>query len=244
MATLTSVAQPTGTKSARQPVLDLIVGGTVESALRPRSFFLAWSGVPVLAWTGWSPALAALKSSLTNAGELPEESPGSLWPKTTLGCLKNGESLTAEEFERVKQAAIDSSDEAVLQGCGVVVDALDVVVYRCRSLERILTSHTVGLMKNDETKVGPTFEERERVDTVLKQWDEPGYPATAARDGSRETHYRAPHHGATLVAWLPKESTLMMRQIELFRSKVDDAVPGKYVWFDETALHVTLRGLS
>ena len=58
-------------------------------------------------------------------------------------------------------------------------------------------------------------------------------------DGGREGHYRDVNFGATLVARLKR----LPEALADFRNAVDAALPGMYVWFDDSSLHVTLRGL-
>lgn len=48
---------------------------------------------------GFPPALAQYKSSLNSlCPELPKENPGSKWPKTSLGALKDHQRLTPEQL--------------------------------------------------------------------------------------------------------------------------------------------------
>lgn len=74
--------------------------------------------------------------------------------------------------------------------------------------------------------------------------------------GRRETHYRSPHIEATLVAFLslqrgnsaPEEHLsgrpVVPPYLQSFRESVDALLPGYYAWFDEDALHVTIRALA
>ena len=71
-----------------------------QCELRPKAFFVAWSGVLTLAWEGFPPAIASLKRRIASAfPALPPEKPGSRWAKTTLGCLREGARLTPSELD-------------------------------------------------------------------------------------------------------------------------------------------------
>jgi hypothetical protein len=80
---------------------------------------------------------------------------------------------------------------------------------------------------------------------VLSEFDnEPTYAEAVARDGKRESAYRGPGaaSGATLVAPLSARDVEAL-SLQKFRDAVDEALPGAYAWFDDSALHVTVRGL-
>ena len=67
------------------------------------------------------------------------------------------------------------------------------------------------------------------------------YWVHAARDGSGEAHYRKPALGATLVHFLGDAA--LPAAVARFRSRVDRDLPDLYSWFDDKALHVTVRGI-
>mmetsp|Transcript_71500 Transcript_71500/g.221787 ORF Transcript_71500/g.221787 Transcript_71500/m.221787 type:complete len:134 (+) Transcript_71500:466-867(+) len=82
--------------------LSLIASGTRPFLLEPRALFVAWSGVITLAYAGWPPQAVAAKArfhEVTGSALAPEQ-PGSRWPKTTLGALREDRVLTLEELER------------------------------------------------------------------------------------------------------------------------------------------------
>ena len=73
---------------------------TPTSYISPYAFFVSWNGVLTLAFNGFAPAIINLKSRLIDAHPaLPPEASGSKWPKTSIGCLKDGVTLTREQFE-------------------------------------------------------------------------------------------------------------------------------------------------
>ena len=221
--------------------------------LRPRAFFVAWSGVMTLAWHGFPPVLAGLKRRIAETfPALPPEKPGSKWPKTTLGCLKEGARLTPDQlrtltqlcdrfFLRFPAAKKELSPLTTTYGCEPV-DSLSVVLFQCRSLERVLSEHEVRFGGKKRMWDLPAKDERAGVDAVIEESSVENlerYWPLVARDGGREGHYRDVNFGATLVARLKR---LPLRVAE-FRKAVDEALPGMYVWFSDDSLHVTLRGL-
>ena len=238
--------------------------------LRPKAFFVAWSGVLTLAWEGFPPAIASLKRRISRAfPALPPEKPGSRWAKTTLGCLKEGARLTPSELdalvelcerfgakiaanpregaegvpaEGVPTEGVPAEEFAASPGC-VPVDELSVVLFQCRSLERVLSEHVVsfrdGIVRDRDR---PSRDETAVVDAVLRESSRERlgkYWPLAARDGGREPHYRDDAFGATLVARLRRAPGAVAE----FRAAVDAALPGMYAWFRDDSLHVTLRGL-
>jgi hypothetical protein len=124
----------------------------------------------------------------------------------------------------------------------VPVDSLSVVLFQCRSLERVLSEHEVRLGGQTRNRDRPAKDECTVVDRVLVESSVENlerYWPLAARDGGREGHYRDVNFGATLVARLKRFPACLAE----FRKKVDEALPGMYVWFSDDSLHVTLRGL-
>ena len=221
--------------------------------LRPRAFFVAWSGVMTLAWQGFPPVLAGLKRRIAETfPALPPEKPGSKWPKTTLGCLKEGARLTPDQLRKLTQlcekffilpaADPQLSPLATSSPFFMPVDSLSVVLFQCRSLERVLSEHEVRLGGQTRRRDRPAKYEETAVDRVLRESSVENlerYWPLAARDGGREGHYRDVNFGATLVARLKS----LPYRVEQFRRAVDAALPGMYVWFSDDSLHVTLRGL-
>ena len=224
--------------------------------LRPTAFFVAWSGVMTLAWQGFPPVLADMKRRIAETfPALPHEKPGSKWPKTTLGCLKEGARLTKDQLRTLTQLCKNLSGDiymdytqlglsplATTNPWFVPVDSLSVVLFQCRSLERVLSEHEVRFRGQMRNRHRPSKDECAVVDRVLVESSVENlerYWPLAARDGGREGHYRDVNFGATLVARLKR----LPEALADFRNAVDAALPGMYVWFDDSSLHVTLRGL-
>ncbi|KAK9813428.1 hypothetical protein WJX73_008260 [Symbiochloris irregularis] len=225
--------------------------------MQPLCFFVSWQGVLTLAYRGFCPTLCALKANIEalNLG-LPKENPGSKWPKTSLGCLKDNKRLTPDDLQKLNE--ICRSCSMKLEDAGnTVVRAAAVVLYSCRSLERVISWHEVAFSAT-ASKVGPSEEEISRVQAVVAEADAPDYWISASKDGNREQHYRGGFIGATLACkpeledinnpkvsgWdmvLPWSCLGVIRQ---FQKKVDADLPGMYVWFSEESLHMTLRALT
>ena len=241
--------------------------------LRPKQFFVAWSGVMTLAWEGFPPKIKALKRKINDAfPELPAENPGSKWAKTTLGCLRDGKRLTPENLKTLARICDEFKDElrATVDGmlrlgdgnvCPsytsgyIPIDTLSVIVYQCRSLERVLSEHVVNLVSDENIGEGdrktlrkkdpPSADETSAVDSVMAQFSGPemvdAYFPDVARDGSRETHYRSTAMGVTLAARV--RGGFFLSTVDRFRKAVDEALPGVYTWFEDKSLHCTVRGL-
>ena len=271
-----------------------LVASRERCELRPKQFFVAWSGVLTLAWRGFPPEIEALKRHIASTWPaLGPENPGSRWAKTTLGCLRDTKRLTPESLELLGKICDgfrddlcgdelcgrdggdgdDSDVPPATPGC-VPVDTLSIVTYECRSLERVVSEHVVRLRDAGTTlterprlrapigdSVISEITERRRnldppsaaelavVDEVVAQFSFPKddakqYFFDAARDGSRESHYRDTKLGVTLAARvagsLPRELKKLLSE---FRQQVDDALPDMYAWFDDNSLHCTVRGL-
>ena len=87
--------------------------------MQPLQFFVSWQGVLTLAYRcvdchtyrcspgpaptgicrGFPKPLAQLKEHLNLLEALPRENPGSRWPKTTIGCLRDGKRLDPQQLK-------------------------------------------------------------------------------------------------------------------------------------------------
>eukprot|EP00887_Chlorella_sp_A99_P004960 scaffold4.g4960.t1 len=198
------------------PLADALTN-TNSSLLEPAAFFVSWHGVITLAYRGFPPALVDLKARLAVAHPgLPPERPGSLWPKTSLGALRDGAALSREQLAALLRICAEESAASFgaalapaagqwqqqQQGGGrplvITVDMLEVALYECRSQERVLSCQQVWLQPRlDEAP--PSGEEQARVAGILAEPDHPGYYEDVSREGGREGHYRGTHLGVTLV---------------------------------------------
>ncbi|KAG2424520.1 hypothetical protein HXX76_014401 [Chlamydomonas incerta] len=128
--------------------LEYLINQTSPSLLRPLAFFVSWNGVLTLAYSGFPPALTALKQSINDTvSGLPAEYSGSKWPKTSLGALHDKARLTPQQLETLnaicKEESAKFSQEADDQA--VYVDRLTVVFYECRCLERRILEHLMPM---------------------------------------------------------------------------------------------------
>lgn len=203
---------------AAAPAADLsaLLRAAAPSCLEPLAFFVSWQGVLTLAYEGFPPALIDLKRRIGAAHTaLPSESRGSLWPKTSVGCLRDGVTLSEAQFTALNALCKELSARVLgggADGAGgdsprprIVVDSATVAIYACRSQERLVFSHTVAFEGgNDAGGTGAAApEERRRVEAIVAEADAADYYPKVARGGNRETHYCGPAVGSTLVHQLP-----------------------------------------
>jgi len=218
-----------------------VLDGTRACVLRPAQYFPAWQGVLTLCYTGLPPALADAKAHLAaRYPHLPKENPGSMWPKTTVACLREGKRLSPEQLATLLRVCAEVSKRLESdEQAAVEVESLSATAYSCRSLERRLFMSTLPL-RGPVDRQQPREDDAERARRVLAEPLEEGYWFQASKDGNREAHYRGEAAGMTLVSFLPRAPA---RLAEL-RAAVEEALPGMYAFFEQASLHVTLRALS
>lgn len=215
------------------------------TSVKPREFFLSWSGVPTLAYQGFSPTLVSIKRELETAiPGLKPENPGSRWPKTTLGALRDGRTLSLGEVRTLREIC-DQLNERIREDGIIEIRRLCFVVFQCRSLERRLLTLPVGLAPRDLPAEDdqPSQEERARVEATMAQFTEPlgRYLRFVQREGNRESHYRTSHVESTLIVDLARQQPLYIAE---FIDQVEERLPGSYSWFHRDCRHITVRGLA
>lgn len=224
------------------PTVEALVAETRPCLLRPAAFFVAWSGVLVVAFDGFPPPLEALKAALDahHGPSLLAESPGSRWPKSTLGAVIDGERITPAQLETLH--ALCATHSAALCQAPLEVAQLQLVLLACRSLEAAVARTTLPL--SGELDVCRPSEGAAAAAAATLAEFQPGhaYWRHASRDGSRTGHYREAARGATLVAPVPA-ACVAAWQLAAFRAAVDAALPGVYGWHSDASLHVTVRAL-
>lgn len=218
-----------------------LISSTQASCFRPLHFFVAWQGVLTIAYSGFPPSFSQLKEKLGNeALGIAKENPGSMWPKTTLACVKDSKRLSMEQLVQLRQICSEESCHLV-KSLPVPVDNLSLVVYTNRCLEEIFFSVNVPLqLPPDEAE--PSASQVEFVQTVLKDFTANNledYYFHASKDGNRSAHYRKPEAGVTLVHFL----STVPAALSSFKARVEAALPGIYDWFSEKSLHITIRAL-
>ncbi len=221
---------------ARHPATNLI----------PRAFMIAWHGVPILAYQGFSPSLAGLKQNIRRTlRQLPPEAPGSRWPKTTLGALPDERPIGLNELRQLRALCHRMTAELVATAKMVPVTSLEWVEYECRSLERRSETLTMPLKQTPAPPIEtPEPGERQRVETILRglcSANLAAYLSLVNRTGHRVDHYRLRSIGRSLVFDLADKAPAL---IETFISEVEGIMPGRYAWFVPGRRHVTIHRLS
>ena len=125
--------------------------------LRPEAFFVARSGVLTLAFSGYTEALIRFKAELEGAiPGISAENPGSRWPKTTLGALRDGETLDEEDVVRLREATSEGTTCLYRRGEPIPVGVLSLVELRDRAMERVGRVESIRLVGPlDSSPVAP-----------------------------------------------------------------------------------------
>ncbi|MBL7977895.1 MAG: hypothetical protein JNN12_06105 [Bacteroidetes Order II. Incertae sedis bacterium] len=213
--------------------------------LQPRSFFVAWCGVPMLTYQGFPNPILALKAELEQQiPQLLPENPGSKWPGTTLGALRPGYQLTLEQLKTLRK--ICTKFEALIEREKVLfaLTELQYVLFKCRSLEERILTAPLPLRKGKFDTSPFTHKHLNWINHIHSQFDEArleDYLPAVRQWGHRADHYRDTFVEATLIWDLPEEQPGF---IKAFMNEVEDALPGYYVWFSPNGLHVTIRALG
>jgi hypothetical protein len=128
-------------------LLDSISTHYGPTSVQVGQFFVSWQSVMTLAYDSFSRTLLNVKKHVESGmqGKLTPENDGSKWPKTTLGCLHKGAALTQQQVNELRDICMMFTGELrkrelSLDDLRVPVGELNVVVFRCRTLERRLLS--------------------------------------------------------------------------------------------------------
>lgn len=207
--------------------------------LRGRAFFVAWHGVVTLAYSGWPRALDDVKGALESEIVGQRENPGSKWPKTSIGCLKSDRTLSKTEYRALREVC--ETFDARVRDAEVEVKSIKAVVFANRCCEERLTVKTIHLTRAiDGGRSSEISATRIReVEDVLRETEAEDYIERVNAPGHRWDHYRS-GSGVTLVIDVGYRISELVRE---FREKVDEILPGAYVWFATKSLHITVRGL-
>ncbi|KAL2649486.1 hypothetical protein R1flu_017614 [Riccia fluitans] len=231
----------------RQPslaagVLIPIISRAQACKYEAMEYFLAWQGVLTIAYTGIPSSIVKLKQEVEqNLKGLRKENPGSKWPKTTIGCLKDDKTLTFEQLKTLKKICSEESP-ALASADPITVDNLSVAIYENRCMEKIITEVTVPLtlpISNSQ----PSDSEKAYVSGVVTEFANDNlenYHQLTSLEGHRSAHYLLPVVEATLVHHLEK----VPASLNQFRNRVDAELPGMYEWFADSTLHITIRALT
>lgn len=225
--------------------------------LIPRKFVISYQGVLVLAFEGFSNEMLEIKNKFSKEGgcqSLNDENMGSKWPKITLGCLKEGITLSKEQFKQLNDVCTKASDSLLKRWKPIDFQALSIVQFKCRDLspKNCVQELKITMKTNQPIEfrfAEPSKESKDYVeDRVLSEtFDLEKYYPKVASAGNRESHYIEP------MANLKTELTSVLRisnqtenlgVIHEFQSLVESAL-GKnvYCFFADDCLHVTLKSI-
>lgn len=213
----------------------------VESfSLRPKALFPTYNGTVALAFTGWPRSALELKDKFASS---VVENPGSKWPKVTLGAITRP--LSLEEFTVLSSLlkAVKFADDEDFRW---TIDTVHVSHYQCGSHEKLgsplktIRLSSTNIRKDDS----PSHAEEQRVQELMSEADDlqtylPRFNGDRLDHSLRYTREDRP--GRSLVAFLDGH---LAPTLNALRADVDGALGvGTFRWFNESALHCTLRAL-
>jgi hypothetical protein len=239
--------------------------------LIPKKFLISYQGVLVLCFDGFSNEMIFLKDFLTNnCKELADENMGSKWPKITLGCLKDGKSLTKIQAEKLNDLCEKMSKELLSKEWkSIDLEPLSIVHFRCRDLnpKNCISSIELISSNNKKQKLTNNNDENNNMEKkfassnlsshlyveekVLKEiQDFDNYFKKITIQGNRESHYCIPMQNEktelTMVFRLGKEQQENFNLIEKFRKAIKQELEKEedlYHFFEDSCLHITLRSI-
>ncbi len=212
--------------------------------LQPQTYFLARSGVLTLAYSGFPTSILRIQDALDQVDNLPPQTQGSRWPKTTLGALHDGTVLTRSEAKLIFDIASRYRSQ-LSEAAALAVDTVAVVEYEMRSLEKVdfvMAAEFSG--PPNEQLLTLDAEHQKRVRSVLDQFDPAWfdlYMDEIRAPGHHVSHYCDTARGQTVIIDVD-ESTL--GYVQAFQEEVDRSLPGYYYWFKPRCYHVTVRNIS
>ena len=151
----------TSTDAAPPGALQHIVGTQCrQTTFQPLQFFVSWNGVLCVVYKGFPPSIASLKRLLPLACHLPQENPGSRWPKTSIAALNDGVALTENDLRLL--VSICKTASCKLHLCpAVAVKQLSYIHYLCRfgasppSCASPIDCNIVPFMRNASSRLYP-----------------------------------------------------------------------------------------
>ena len=207
---------------------------------------MAWGGVLCLAYQGFPPELWRLKNELNRLPALKTENPGSAWPKTSLGALRDEADFSRADLKLLKDICLDFEKPIQTDPWCLPVKILSLVLFSRRSLEEVLARQDFELPGAPDSAEPLDPSETRRIDTLLADFSPQNlteyYPRIVdpqTSGHSRISSYRRDLLETTLVVYLP-EHPVWIRE---FQQAVDRRLPGRYAWFETSTLHVTLRAI-
>jgi hypothetical protein len=232
-------------------VLEDIASRFGPTVVRLNEFFMSWNSVMTLAYTGFSQTLLDLKRHLEAKLPLQAENPGSRWPKTTLGCLREGRSLGPGQVEKARELCTKFSGELRAlppRQLEVPVTELSLVLFRSRTLEERWLEIPIPLRGASDSPDPVPDAHVQEVRRTLEQFAPERlcdyYPRLAPEGRTLENYYRRPHIEATLVAkasWSAPVVALVDRFVWAMDSR--EGLDMAYAWFRPESRHLTVRAL-
>jgi len=144
---------------------------------------IAWNGVLILVYKAFPTAILRLKemlseglysqniSGMTSTGSRPAPRPGSLFPKTTFGVLKDGATLTDEEFLALLQVCRKYQRLLQVSDVGAVkVTSLSLVSYGNRALTEWIArvDYPLQVAGGEERSLSHESEQKSRLQSASK----------------------------------------------------------------------------
>ena len=210
----------------------------------PHAFFLARSGVLTLAYSGFPTGILRIQDALDDVDQLPVRTPGSIWPKTTIGALHDGTVLNRREIEEVLR--LSESWKPKLAECNPVpIRTIATVEYESRSLEKVDYVMATEFSGNRQSTGSVISDEHRRVvANILSQFSAEWldlYQEEIQSPGHHASHYNTAARGRTVIIDVEQKDVAFIAD---FIADVDRTLPGYYSWFDPRCYHVTVRNLS
>jgi hypothetical protein len=152
--------------------------------------------------------------------------------------------LTMEEYDALRDVC-DGFRGRAERDARVRVSVLKVVVFGSRCCERRMSVKCIKLREEDsddvsgdsEAFVNSILSEGRLDDEYLQRINAPGHRASHYEQGS----------GVTLVAdaldEVSSDASNLSALLREFRGAVEKVLPGRFRWFRDDSLHVTVRGL-
>lgn len=225
-------------------ILQQFAESEAPAYLEPKTFFLARSGVLTLAYSGFPKSILRVQEALEEVDDLPPRTPGSLWPKTTIGALHDGTVLTRREIEEILKLSLQVQPE-VQAAQRVPVRTIATVEYEKRSLEKVdyvMAAEFSGAAHAGEDVFD--LQHQKRVARILSQFSASFldlYQEEVQQSGHHASHYCEPSRGQTVILDVAESDLAFVGE---FKESVDRILPGYYYWFDPKCYHVTVRNIS
>jgi len=224
------------------------------TSVEAKEFFISYNSVPTLAYQGFSQTLLGIKAGIgQRIRGIKAENPGSKWPKTSLGALENGKSISREGAKTLRTICDEQNDKLIKLPRDdrlMSIEQLQIVIFQCRSLEKRLATIPVPLCGLPASKDTPPDWHLEQVQNVMDQFSRDSLdqyylcldPNFKSSEPKTIAYYHKPHFEATLVFDLSEKHSLH-KAIDSFIDQVNRHMSNYYGWFELQSRHMTVRTL-